>query len=64
MAKWPNLTDLVCWRWRWAEVTSSPPQVFELIKVIRVIMALIVKVVIVVALIDIFMIIVYVTLWY
>ena len=63
MAKWPNLTDLVCWRWRWAsEVTSSPPQVFELIKVIRVIMVLIVKVVIVVALIDIFMIIVYVTL--
>ena len=62
MAKWPNLTDLVCWRWRWAaEVTSSPPQVFELIKVIRVIRVirvLIVKVVIVVALIDIFMIIV------
>ena len=61
MAKWPNLTDLVCWRWRWVEVTSSPPQVFELIKVIRVIRVirvLIVKVVIVVALIDIFMIIV------
>ena len=52
-------------RWRWHH--RHLPQVFELIKVIRVIkmiMVLIVKVDILVALIDIFMIIVNVTLWY